>query len=56
MTKLQAWITGLAVFFTGVGLLVAGLLIKNEVLVPFGSSLMGIGLGALGLPRPTDAV
>ena len=54
MTKLQAWITGLTVFFTGVALLVVGVVINNGVLIPLGSSLVGVGLGALGLKSPSE--
>ena len=54
MTKTQAWITGLIVFFVGVGLLVAGLAVKEAVMSGSGTFLIGVGLGALGLPRPTD--
>ena len=47
-------ISGLAVFFVGAGLFVAGLCVPNEVMTTFGSGLVGTALGWLGLKRPQD--
>jgi len=54
MTKLQAWISALLVFFAGVGLLLVGVFVKEPILVGLGPGVMLSGLTALGLPRPAD--
>jgi hypothetical protein len=54
MTKFQAYLTGLIIFFVGVALLITGLVLKESVLSATGTFLIGTGLGGLGLPRPSD--
>jgi len=53
-TRTQNFIGGMTFAVVGVGLLIAGILMKNAAMTGTGSTLMGLGLGWLGLQRPSD--
>jgi hypothetical protein len=55
MTKTQTFIASMTALIIGAGLLVAGIIIKESAMSATGSGLIGIGIGGLGLPRPSDA-
>lgn len=54
MTKIQTFTASMVALILGVGLLVAGIVIKETVMSATGSGLIGIGVGGLSLPRPVD--
>ena len=54
MTQTQNLIAGLAVFTAGLGLFIAGVIIKNDSLIATGTGMYGLALGWLGLKRPQD--
>jgi uncharacterized membrane protein YkgB len=54
MTKFQSYLLGIIVLILGVGLLVAGLCLNEEIMTTTGSGLIGTALGWLGLSKPAD--
>ena len=48
----KSLIAGLVVFASGVGLFIAGILMKNDAMTATGTSLFGLALGWLGIKRP----
>ena len=54
MTKLQSIIVGAGLVVSGIGLSVYGWVAKVPEAVTFGALVFGAGLGALGLPAPTQ--
>jgi len=55
MTKFQSYITGYSLLLIGVGLSIFGWVCHVEEAIPFGGLCFGSGLGALKIPRPSDA-
>jgi len=54
MTKTQTFIASMTALIIGALLLAAGIVIKESYMSATGSGLIGVGIGGLSLPRPTD--
>jgi hypothetical protein len=54
-TKTQLFVGGMVFVFAGIGLGIAGGIMKNAFMTATGATLLAFGLGWLGFQRPTDA-
>ena len=54
MTKLQSLIIGAGLVLVGVGLSLYSWVAHTPDAVTLGALFVGSGMGALGIPRPTD--
>jgi hypothetical protein len=54
MTKLQSVLVGAGLVLVGIGLSIYGWCAHTPEAVTLGALCFGSGLGALGIPRPTD--